>query len=155
MARADRTVAEDMVFVPFAFVEAAANVLTNPALDPYGKIPEFKFAAVRVLRRAGCKTGARLAPRFKSVQRLKTMQKPKSGAVMRPLADRRLARPAISVALPGFAKGFLARLAGLAHRCRHGRGGPPPPPPLRLRAAMNVPGRPDHRPKARRPQQPA
>ena len=48
MARADRAVAEDMVFVPFAFVEAAANVLTNPALDPYGKIPEFKFAAVRV-----------------------------------------------------------------------------------------------------------
>jgi formate dehydrogenase major subunit len=48
MARADRAVAEDMVFVPFAFVEAAANLLTNPALDPYGKIPEFKFAAVRV-----------------------------------------------------------------------------------------------------------
>ncbi|MDH3264310.1 MAG: formate dehydrogenase subunit alpha, partial [Paracoccaceae bacterium] len=48
MARADRAVAEDMVFVPFAFVEASANVLTNPALDPYGKIPEFKFAAVRV-----------------------------------------------------------------------------------------------------------
>ncbi|MFC7702828.1 formate dehydrogenase subunit alpha [Plastorhodobacter daqingensis] len=48
MARADRAVAEDMVFVPFAYVEAAANVLTNPALDPYGKIPEFKFAAVRV-----------------------------------------------------------------------------------------------------------
>ena len=48
MARADRAVAPDMVFVPFAFVEAAANLLTNPALDPYGKIPEFKFAAVRV-----------------------------------------------------------------------------------------------------------
>ncbi len=48
MARADATVAENMVFLPFAFVEAAANVLTNPALDPYGKIPEFKFAAVRV-----------------------------------------------------------------------------------------------------------
>ena len=48
LARADRAIAEDMVFVPFAFVEAAANVLTNPALDPYGKIPEFKFAAVRV-----------------------------------------------------------------------------------------------------------
>ncbi len=48
MARADRAVAPNMVFVPFAFVEAAANVLTNPALDPYGKIPEFKFAAVRV-----------------------------------------------------------------------------------------------------------
>ncbi|MBI6630935.1 formate dehydrogenase subunit alpha [Pontibaca salina] len=48
MARADRAVAPDMVFVPFAFVEAAANVLTNPAVDPYGKIPEFKFAAVRV-----------------------------------------------------------------------------------------------------------
>ncbi|WP_420328434.1 formate dehydrogenase subunit alpha [Mameliella sp.] len=48
MARADRAVSEDMVFVPFAFVEAAANVLTNPAIDPYGKIPEFKFSAVRV-----------------------------------------------------------------------------------------------------------
>jgi formate dehydrogenase major subunit len=48
MARSDRAVAEDMVFVPFAYVEAAANVLTNPALDPYGKIPEFKFSAVKV-----------------------------------------------------------------------------------------------------------
>lgn len=48
MAREDRAVAPDMVFLPFAFVEAAANILTNPALDPYGKIPEFKFAAVRV-----------------------------------------------------------------------------------------------------------
>jgi len=48
MARADRGVAEDMVFVPFAYVEAAANILTNPALDPYGKIPEFKFSAVKV-----------------------------------------------------------------------------------------------------------
>ncbi len=48
LARADRAVAENMVFVPFAYVEAAANELTNPALDPYGKIPEFKFSAVRV-----------------------------------------------------------------------------------------------------------
>ena len=47
LARADRAVAEDMVFVPFAYVEAAANLLTNSALDPVGKIPEFKFAAVR------------------------------------------------------------------------------------------------------------
>jgi formate dehydrogenase major subunit len=47
-ARADRAVAHDMVFLPFAYVEAAANLLTNPALDPAGKIPEFKFAAVRV-----------------------------------------------------------------------------------------------------------
>ena len=49
MARADRAVAEDMVFIPFAYVEAAANMLTNPVVDPYGKIPEFKFAACRVL----------------------------------------------------------------------------------------------------------
>ena len=48
MARADRAVAEDMVFVPFAYVEAAANILTNPVVDPYGKIPEFKFSACRV-----------------------------------------------------------------------------------------------------------
>jgi formate dehydrogenase major subunit len=46
--RADSGVAEDMVFMPFAFVEAAANTLTNPALDPFGKIAEVKFAAVRV-----------------------------------------------------------------------------------------------------------
>jgi formate dehydrogenase major subunit len=36
------------VFVPFAYQEAAANLLTNSALDPFGKIPEFKFCAVRV-----------------------------------------------------------------------------------------------------------
>jgi formate dehydrogenase major subunit len=48
MARADRAVAPDNVFLPFAYVEAAANLLTNAALDPYGKIPEFKFSAVRV-----------------------------------------------------------------------------------------------------------
>ncbi|SDX84722.1 formate dehydrogenase subunit alpha [Citreimonas salinaria] len=49
-ARADRAVAPDMVFLPFAYVEAAANLMTNSALDPYGKIPEFKFSAVRVTR---------------------------------------------------------------------------------------------------------
>ncbi|WP_425040588.1 formate dehydrogenase subunit alpha [Primorskyibacter sp. S187A] len=48
MARADRAVAPDMVFLPFAYVEAAANILTNPAIDPFGKIPEFKFSAVKV-----------------------------------------------------------------------------------------------------------
>jgi len=48
MVRADRAVAPDMVFLPFAYVEAAANILTNPAIDPYGKIPEFKFSAVKV-----------------------------------------------------------------------------------------------------------
>jgi len=37
-------------FIPFAFVEAAANLLTNPALDPFGKIPEFKFCAAKVER---------------------------------------------------------------------------------------------------------
>jgi formate dehydrogenase major subunit len=48
MVRADRAVSEDNVFMPFAFVEAAANIMTNSALDPFGKIPEFKFSAVRV-----------------------------------------------------------------------------------------------------------
>ena len=48
MARADRAVSENKVFLPFAYVEAAANLLTNAALDPYGKIPEFKFSACRV-----------------------------------------------------------------------------------------------------------
>jgi formate dehydrogenase major subunit len=47
-ARADRDVAEGMVFIPFCFAEAAANLLTNPQLDPMGKIPEFKFCAAKV-----------------------------------------------------------------------------------------------------------
>ena len=46
--RADRDVPEGMVFMPFCFAEAAANLLTNPQLDPFGKIPEFKFCAARV-----------------------------------------------------------------------------------------------------------
>jgi formate dehydrogenase major subunit len=36
------------VFIPFAYYEAAANLMTNPALDPFGKIPEFKYCAIRV-----------------------------------------------------------------------------------------------------------
>lgn len=47
-ARTDPLMPEGMVFVPFCYVEAAANILTNPALDPYGKIPEFKYAACRL-----------------------------------------------------------------------------------------------------------
>ncbi len=47
-ARLDRDVPEGMVFIPFCYQEAAANLLTNPQLDPYGKIPEFKFCAARV-----------------------------------------------------------------------------------------------------------
>ncbi|HEX3953151.1 MAG TPA: formate dehydrogenase subunit alpha [Stellaceae bacterium] len=47
-ARSDSAVAPGMVFIPFAFAEAAANVLTNPQLDPIGKIPEFKYCAARV-----------------------------------------------------------------------------------------------------------
>jgi formate dehydrogenase major subunit len=46
--RSDRDVPEGMVFMPFCYAEAAANLLTNPALDPYGLIPEFKFCAARV-----------------------------------------------------------------------------------------------------------
>ena len=57
MARADRAIAPDMVFVPFGYVEAAGNILTNPALDPFGKIPEFKFAAVKVEKADGAMAG--------------------------------------------------------------------------------------------------
>ncbi|PKL51438.1 MAG: formate dehydrogenase subunit alpha [Nitrospira bacterium HGW-Nitrospira-1] len=37
-----------MVFIPFHYKEAAANILTNPQLDPICKIPEFKVCAVRI-----------------------------------------------------------------------------------------------------------
>ncbi len=52
-ARPDIRVAEGLLFMPFAYVEAAANILTNPKLDPYGKIPELKFSAARVEPLAG------------------------------------------------------------------------------------------------------
>ena len=47
-ARTDETSPHGAVFVPFCFYEAAINKLTNSALDPFGKIPEFKYCAVRV-----------------------------------------------------------------------------------------------------------
>src|SRR5215204_5447698 len=47
-ARADDGTPRGTVFVPFCFYEAAANMLTNPVLDPFGKIPEFKYCAVSV-----------------------------------------------------------------------------------------------------------
>jgi formate dehydrogenase major subunit len=47
-ARADEGMPRGAVFVPFCYYEAAANMLTNPVLDPFGKIPEFKYCAVRV-----------------------------------------------------------------------------------------------------------
>ena len=47
-ARADDGMPRGAVFVPFCYYEAAANMLTNPVLDPFGKIPEFKYCAVKV-----------------------------------------------------------------------------------------------------------
>jgi formate dehydrogenase major subunit len=48
-ARADDGTPRGTAFVPFCFYEAAANTLTNPVLDPFGKIPEFKYCAIRVI----------------------------------------------------------------------------------------------------------
>ncbi len=47
-ARADDGTPRGAVFVPFCYYEAAINKLTNPVLDPFGKIPEFKYCAIRV-----------------------------------------------------------------------------------------------------------
>jgi formate dehydrogenase major subunit len=49
--RRDDGVPQGTVFIAFAYHEAAANLMTNSALDPVGKIPEFKYCAVAV--RAG------------------------------------------------------------------------------------------------------
>ena len=49
--RRDDGTPQGAVFMPFAYYEAAANLMTNPALDPVGKIPEFKYCAVAI--RAG------------------------------------------------------------------------------------------------------
>jgi formate dehydrogenase major subunit len=55
-ARADAGTPRGAVFIPFAYYEAAANLLTNPVLDPFGKIPEFKYCAVR-LKAGGTRPG--------------------------------------------------------------------------------------------------
>jgi len=47
-ARADEGMQKGVVLMPFAFNEAAANLITNAALDPFGKIPEFKYCAVKL-----------------------------------------------------------------------------------------------------------
>ncbi|RQO32910.1 formate dehydrogenase subunit alpha [Herminiimonas sp. KBW02] len=47
-ARADDGSPRGAVFVPFCYYEAAINRLTNAALDPFGKIPEFKYCAIRI-----------------------------------------------------------------------------------------------------------
>jgi len=51
-SRQDDSIPDGVVFIPFAYVEAAANLLTNPKLDPFGKIPEFKFCAAKVEKAA-------------------------------------------------------------------------------------------------------
>ncbi|MFL2802203.1 MAG: formate dehydrogenase subunit alpha [Paracoccaceae bacterium] len=48
--REDRDVSKGMLFIPFCFTESPANKLTNPNLDPFGKIPEFKYAAARIYK---------------------------------------------------------------------------------------------------------
>lgn len=47
--RADEHMQEGVVMMPFSFMEAAANLITNDALDPDGKIPEFKFCSVKLM----------------------------------------------------------------------------------------------------------
>ncbi len=48
--RRDDGTPQGAVYIPFAYYEAAANLLTNDALDPFGKIPEFKYCAVAIRR---------------------------------------------------------------------------------------------------------
>ncbi len=47
-ARVDSALKQGEIFIPFCYHEAAANLLTNEALDPVGKIPEFKYCAVKL-----------------------------------------------------------------------------------------------------------
>jgi formate dehydrogenase major subunit len=57
-ARADGALPPGMVFIPFCYAEAAANILTNPQLDPFGKIPEFKYCAAKVEKAAAERAAA-------------------------------------------------------------------------------------------------
>jgi formate dehydrogenase major subunit len=60
-ARADDAIPNGALFIPFCYDEAAANLLTNSALDPFGKIPEFKYCAVKIT------VGGQVADRATSV----------------------------------------------------------------------------------------
>jgi formate dehydrogenase major subunit len=57
-ARRDDGTPPGAVFIPFAYYEAAANLMTNAALDPVGKIPEFKYCAVAIRRGGQAAAGA-------------------------------------------------------------------------------------------------
>jgi predicted molibdopterin-dependent oxidoreductase YjgC len=46
------------VFMLFCYNEASANLITNETLDPYGKIPEFKFCAVKLTPAEHCQSGS-------------------------------------------------------------------------------------------------
>ena len=48
--RRDDGLQQGQIFIPFCYVESAANLLTNAALDPDAKIPEFKFCAVKITK---------------------------------------------------------------------------------------------------------
>jgi formate dehydrogenase major subunit len=54
--RRDDGTPQGVIFIPFAYYEAAANLITNSALDPFGKIPEFKYCAVKLAK------GGQVAP---------------------------------------------------------------------------------------------
>jgi formate dehydrogenase major subunit len=56
--RSDRAVPPGALFIPFCYSEAAANVLTSPELDPFGKIPEFKYSAAKITTPAARATPA-------------------------------------------------------------------------------------------------
>jgi formate dehydrogenase major subunit/formate dehydrogenase alpha subunit len=53
VARVTGTIKPGVVFMPFHYAEAAANELTNAAVDPVAKIPELKVCAVRVAKQTG------------------------------------------------------------------------------------------------------
>ena len=46
--RTDKMIPDGMIFLPFCFENAPANLLTNQALDPDGKIPELKYCAAKI-----------------------------------------------------------------------------------------------------------
>ncbi|MFH0342119.1 MAG: molybdopterin dinucleotide binding domain-containing protein, partial [Chromatiales bacterium] len=51
-ARTANGIQRGTVIMPFTYHEAAANLLTSEALDPFGKIPEFKYCAVSLVPKA-------------------------------------------------------------------------------------------------------
>ena len=109
-ARADDGTPRGAVFIPFAFYEAAANLLTNAALDPFGKIAEVKYCAVKVRKGGELEALASYGGGQSFAEKAKAREAggPSKGAPLR-VGEHRPARRSQRLQIVGFLRMFSTR----------------------------------------------